>query len=146
MSKQSPSGSNAGNNKNAAVQPKQNNRALSPADKKSAMLDRRAKAIAIAQRQSLQQKSKKQAGLDKDGKKGNIFSRIGAALVRVGKFLARKFREMKSELKKVTWPTYKHTFNQTLVVLSVVLCFLVVLFFMDWGLSSLLKLLVKGGA
>ena len=47
-------------------------------------------------------------------KKPNFF-------VRTGKRLAQWFREMKSELKKVVWPSGKQLVNNTLVVLVSVL-------------------------
>ena len=47
-------------------------------------------------------------------KKPNFF-------VRTGKRLAKWFREMKSELKKVVWPSSKQLLNNTLVVLVSVL-------------------------
>ena len=47
-------------------------------------------------------------------KKPNFF-------VRTSKRLAKWFREMKSELKKVVWPSGKQLLNNTLVVLVSVL-------------------------
>ena len=47
-------------------------------------------------------------------KKPNFF-------VRTGKRLAKWFREMKSELKKVVWPSGTQLLNNTLVVLVSVL-------------------------
>ena len=47
-------------------------------------------------------------------KKPNFF-------VRTGKKIAKWFREMKSELKKVVWPSGKQLLNNTLVVLATVL-------------------------
>ena len=47
-------------------------------------------------------------------KKPNFF-------VRTGKRLAKWFRAMKSELKKVVWPSGKQLLNNTLVVLVSVL-------------------------
>ena len=47
-------------------------------------------------------------------KKPNFF-------VRTGSRIARWFREMKSELKKVVWPSGKQLVNNTLVVLAAVL-------------------------
>ena len=46
-------------------------------------------------------------------KKPNIFVRMGTGL-------SRWFREMKSELKKVQWPTRKQTVNNTLIVIACV--------------------------
>ena len=49
-----------------------------------------------------------------EAKKENFF-------VRAGKRISRWFREMKSELKKVVWPSGKQLLNNTLVVLVSVL-------------------------
>ena len=49
-----------------------------------------------------------------EAKKENFF-------VRTGKRLSRWFREMKSELKKVVWPTKSQMVNNTLIVLACVL-------------------------
>lgn len=49
-----------------------------------------------------------------EAKKENFF-------VRAGKRISRWFREMKSELKKVVWPTKSQMLNNTLIVLACVL-------------------------
>ena len=71
-------------------------------------------------------------------KKPNIFVRMGTGL-------SRWFREMKSELKKVVWPTPKQTANNTAVCLVVMLASALVL----WGFDSLadqgVQLLLKLG-
>ena len=54
---------------------------------------------------------------------------------RVGKW----FREMKSELKKVIWPTPKTLGNNTLISVGVMLASAVVL----WGFDELAQMLVK---
>lgn len=59
-------------------------------------------------------------------KKPNIFKRMGGAL-------ARSF----SELKKVTWPTFKEVAKNTGIVLVVVVFFVVVI----GGADALLQLL-----
>ena len=46
----------------------------------------------------------------KSEKKPGIFARIG-----------KWFRDMKSELKKVQWPTRKQTINNTLIVIACVI-------------------------
>lgn len=58
--------------------------------------------------------------------------------------LGRWFKEVFSELKKVSWPTFAKTLTQLGVVIVVVLFFLLVLMGMDALLSWLYKLLVKG--
>ena len=49
-----------------------------------------------------------------EAKKENFFARTG-------KRISRWFREMKSELKKVVWPTRSQMLNNTLIVLACVL-------------------------
>lgn len=64
----------------------------------------------------------------KDDTKPGFFKRIG-----------RWFREMKSELKKVIWPTSKALANNTLISVGVMLASAVVL----WGFDELAQMLVK---
>jgi len=60
--------------------------------------------------------------------KTNIFVRLGGW-----------FRGMKSELKKVVWPTWKQTFNNSLVVLVAMVISGIVL----WGFDALASAAVK---
>ena len=55
-----------------------------------------------------------------------------------------RLKEMGSELKKVSYPSFKKTVEQTGIVLSVVVFFALVLFGIDRLLSLLYELLVKG--
>ena len=64
----------------------------------------------------------------KDGKPG-FFKRMG-----------QKLKDVFSELKKVSWPSFSKVVKQTGVVLMVVVIFLVVIAAFDFGLSELLKL------
>lgn len=66
-----------------------------------------------------------------NAKKPNIFKRM-----------AKGWKEIVSELKKVTWPTFGKVLVQTGVVLVVVIFFLVVIGAFDFGLAKLLELLV----
>lgn len=66
-------------------------------------------------------------------KKENIF-------VRAGKRVSRWFREMKSELKKVVWPSKSQMINNVLVVLA---CVLVVGVFI-WVFDAIAGLVVNG--
>ena len=63
-------------------------------------------------------KDNKDKKVDKKGKKEKVKEK--------GK-LARKARETTSELKKVTWPTFKDVVKRTGVVLAVVVIFAVIL-------------------
>ena len=72
-------------------------------------------------------KAQKDKKSDKKSKPG-VFSRIG-----------RWMRELKSELKKVQWPTTKQTVNNTLIVIA---CVLVVGVFI-WAFDALATNVVK---
>ena len=65
----------------------------------------------------------------KKDKKPNIFKRFGA-----------KCKDIFSELKKVSWPTFPKIVKQTGIVLAVVVIFLVVITAFDSGLLWLLRL------
>lgn len=67
-------------------------------------------------------------------KKENFFKRM-----------SRKLKEVFSELKKVSWPSFNKIVKQTAVVLGVVLLFMVVITLMDLGLGALLQLLTNIG-
>ena len=57
--------------------------------------------------------------------------------------VATWFRGMKSELKKVVWPTKKQTINNSLVVLAMVVASGIVIWAFDYVASSLVKLLIS---
>ena len=68
-------------------------------------------------------------------KKPNFF-------VRTGRKLSKWFRDMKSELNKVVWPSGKQLLNNTLIVLASVLVVGVIVCLFDWlagGGMSLLR-------
>ncbi len=78
-------------------------------------------------------KEVKKEKIVKKNKKPNAF-------VRFFKWLGRKFKEMGSELKNVTWPKLPKVVKQTGVVLGVILVFLVLVTAIDYGFQALLKL------
>lgn len=65
-------------------------------------------------------------------KKENVF-------VRAGKRIARWFREMKSELKKVVWPTGKQTLNNVIVAVVVMVLAGIII----WAFDQLAYLIVQ---
>lgn len=65
-------------------------------------------------------------------KKPNIFVRMG-----------RKIKEVFSELKKVTWPSFGKVVKTTGVVIAVVVSFLIVFTAINFGLSELLNLILS---
>ena len=64
---------------------------------------------------------------------------------RTGKKIAKWFREMRSELKKVSWPSGKQILNNTVVALVVMLMVAVVIFGLDWCADRLTELLISIG-
>ena len=70
-------------------------------------------------------------------KKPNFF-------VSTGNKISKWFREMKSELKKVVWPSGKQLVNNTLVVLAAVLIVGIIVCLFDyvagWGIGLLKNL------
>ncbi|MEE6452826.1 MULTISPECIES: preprotein translocase subunit SecE [Bacillaceae] len=62
-----------------------------------------------------------------------------ASVGRIGKF----FREVKSEMKKVSWPKRKELVNSTVTVLATVLFFVVFFAVIDTGLSKLIRLILE---
>jgi preprotein translocase subunit SecE len=67
---------------------------------------------------------------------------IGSKLESAKQFL----REVKTELKKVTWPSRKDTLSGTVVVLVAVFVIAIFLGIVDSGLSNLIKGLLKRAA
>ena len=65
----------------------------------------------------------------KVNKKPNIFVRFG-----------RKMKDVFSELRHVSWPTFGKVVKNTGIVLAVVLAFLIVITAFDYGLYELLTL------
>ena len=66
----------------------------------------------------------------KDAKPG-IFARIG-----------KWFKEMKSELKKVVWPTGKQTHNNTIIVIVCCIIVGICIWLFDWLASSVISALL----
>ena len=64
----------------------------------------------------------------KDDSKPGFFKRVG-----------KWFREMKSELKKVIWPTPKTLLNNTLISVVMMVASAIVI----WGLDELAQMLVR---
>ena len=73
-----------------------------------------------------------------EAKKTNWFARAWGAV-------CRYFRELKSELKKVVWPTPKQVVKNTLIVLASVLVVGIFIWIFDFvagnGISALIKLI-----
>ena len=57
--------------------------------------------------------------------------------------LMKFFRETKSEMKKVSWPSKAQLIRNTVVILAFVVIMTVVLSLVDFGFERLLSLIVK---
>ena len=68
----------------------------------------------------------------KEEKKLGLFKRIG-----------KWFREMRSELKKVVWPTKKQLVNNTAVALVVMAASAVLLWAFDWVASAAVQAIIR---
>lgn len=69
-------------------------------------------------------------------KKPNIFNKIG-------KGIAKFFRDTKSEIKKIVWPTPKAAFKNTGIVLLAMIIVGVIIFGLDYGLQFLFGLVMN---
>ena len=76
---------------------------------------------------------------EKNAKKNkNFFQRMGSGI-------AKWFREMRSELRKVVWPTSKQIVNNSAVALAVIAIFAIVLWGFDEISTSGIKALISFG-
>ncbi|MBR1781542.1 MAG: preprotein translocase subunit SecE [Oscillospiraceae bacterium] len=96
------------------------------------MADKETKAV---QAPDAQDKSAKKEAKKEKAKKPNAF-------VRRIKSIGKYFREMKSELKKVVWPSRKTVFRNTVVVILVVLVLGVLIWVFDWLAAAVISALV----
>ncbi len=69
-------------------------------------------------------------------KKANIF-------VRVAKKISGYFRELKSEMKKVVWPSWKQVRNNTGIVLIALIAVGAFVAILDFGFQFLVNTLLK---
>lgn len=58
---------------------------------------------------------------------------------RIGKF----FRDVKSEMKKVSWPKRKELVNSTMTVIATVVIFILFFAVLDTGISELIRLILE---
>ena len=84
----------------------------------------------MAENEKAVQASKKDKKSDKNAKPG-FFARVG-----------KWFRDMKSELKKVQWPTRKQTINNTLIVIACVIVVGIFIALFDFVAGELIGLLI----
>ena len=81
---------------------------------------------------------------DKTDKKPGFVARAKNAVKNFAAGVAKFFRDTRSELKKVVWPSKEDTKKNTLVVLVVVLIAAAVLFSLDAIFGGILGLIIGG--
>lgn len=62
----------------------------------------------------------------------------------LAKRMAKYFHEVKTELKKVVWPTFPQTVNNTIIVITAILIVGVILFILDFIFSGLMSSVLSG--
>ena len=85
----------------------------------------------MAKKEQTASEKKQSKGSEKEKKPG-FFSRIG-----------KWFRDLKSECKKIVWPTRKQTTNNTMIVIAMILVVGVFIWILDaifnLGISTLIR-------
>ena len=82
------------------------------------------------------------AEVEKNGKPEKAKATKPNFFVRAGNRISRWFREMKSELKKVVWPSRQDVKVKTITVIVVVLIAAVVLVLLDLAFGGIIHLLI----
>lgn len=71
--------------------------------------------------------------------KDNFIKKIGRFFKNLGIRIARSFKDMVAELKKVTWPQRKELVNYSVVVLAFMLAMGIIIFVIDAGAGALVQ-------
>ena len=72
-----------------------------------------------------------------------FFGKVGGFFKNLGLKIARAFKDMVSELKKVTWPTKQELINYTLVTLAFMAAFVIIIGVQDSISAVLVKWLTN---
>ena len=75
--------------------------------------------------------------------KQGFFSKVSAFFKNLPAIIAKPFKNMWHELKKVTWPTRKEWLNCTLIVLAFMVFMGLVIGLLDLGASKLVQLIIQ---
>lgn len=96
----------------------------------------------MADKQNAAKAEKSKAASDKNRKKQNFFVRTAQGIKNTAQRLGKYFRDVKSEMKKVVWPSKKQVINNTIIVLVVLAIASVVVLALDTSFITLLKLAI----
>jgi preprotein translocase subunit SecE len=83
------------------------------------------------------------ANTNTDGKKSNWLTKVWSVCKKLVVRVGRSFKDMYSELKKVTWPQRGDLINTTLLVLAFMVVLGVVIFVIDAGSGALVQWITK---
>ena len=97
--------------------------------------EKKKKSVDETPKSTAKKADKKPSKKDASKKKENIFKRMG-------KKIAKFFKDVKGECKKIVWPDRKTVLKSTWVVLVIVAILGVILCLVDQGLSSGIKGLI----
>ena len=75
--------------------------------------------------------------------KDNIFGKVVKFFKNLGIRIARSFKDMYAELKKVTWPQRSELINYSLVVLAFMVAMGVIIFVIDAGAGALVQWITR---
>lgn len=82
---------------------------------------------------------------DSNKEKTNIFVRIGRWFPKAGKAIAKYFKDVVGEVKKLSWPTKKELINYTLAVFAFVAMMAIIMWVLDLGFSNGIRALASLG-
>ncbi len=105
----------------------------------------------IQRKKTLQHKKKKRVGAstaenNTESLSGKSKPTLKAKAAKPDNFITKTqqfFKEVKIEFKKVAWPSRKQTIQSTIVVIILVIIISIFLGLVDFGLSSLIKLVLN---
>ena len=75
--------------------------------------------------------------------KDNFLTKTGNFFKNLGIRIARSFKDMYAELKKVTWPQKNELLNYSLVVLAFMVAMGVIIFVIDAGAGALVQWITR---
>ena len=83
------------------------------------------------------------ANTNTEAKKNNFFVKAVTFCKNLGLRIARSFKDMYAELKKVTWPQRGDLINTTVLVIGFLVAMGIVIFAIDAGAGALIRLITQ---
>ena len=76
-------------------------------------------------------------------KKPSFFKKVGRFFAKIGIAIAKFCKELKGEMKKVTWYPRHSTVNNSVLVIVTIAVVTAIVGLMDWGISAGIMALAK---